>query len=564
MLFLIILLMTGCSKTQGAAAVPKPEIVEDGKVVMYDKATVESWLSAMTLEDKVGQMVVGFFNGSTLSPELKERIAKYRLGGVIIYDISGNIIDTQQVATLNESLQLYAKTVGVQPLFIGIDQEGGLVNRLQTGVTVFPGNMAIGATGNANYAFQAADITARELKILGINMNFAPVLDVNSNPLNPIIGVRSFGANPVEVARLGAAMLPAYRNNQVICVVKHFPGHGDTSIDSHSDMPRIPHSMDRLRAVELVPFVKSIEAGAPAIMTAHVSVEAVTGNDLPMTLSSKGIGFLRNEMGFRGLIVSDSLTMGAIVNDWGIEEASVMAVEAGVDLLVFGADRGHAPQEQERAIGAVITAVQSGRIPASRIDESVRRILTIKNENGLMSNALPLMDRLSELESKEHMICADNIARESLTWFGQEQPSGFQSLESTIILWPEPETAGALHLAKLIPTTEIINISINERLEPGNKLVEHLKQADRIIIASYDLDRNTEWRDFILSVQKTIGSDKITVVAMRSPYDIQHLPGVVNYLSVYDDGPSSIKALADFIMGFAVPKGVSPVLRQTK
>lgn len=560
LIFLLVLLTAGCMNTQRLPVVAQPQIEKSAIDLQADnKAFIENWLSVMTLEDKVGQMVVGFFRGPTLSSEMKERIARYRLGGVILYDSTGNIQDVQQVATLNESLQRYAKVAGVPPMFIAIDQEGGWVTRLQKGVTVFPGNMAIGATRKADYAFQAANITSRELKILGINMNFAPVLDVNSNPENPVIGVRSFGSNPQEVARLGSAMIPACKQNQVICVVKHFPGHGDTSMDSHMIMPRIAHSRERLNAVELVPFSKSIETGVSAIMTAHVSVESITGSELPMTLSAKGIGLLRNEMGFQGIIVSDSLTMGAIMSGWSIGEASVKAVEAGVDLLVFGADRGHVPSEQEEAIQAIISAVKKGQISVARIDESVRRILTVKKEYGLMNNALPQLERLSELGSKANWAVADTIASESLTWVRHVKVSGLLDLGSTLILWPETEAEASLQLSALLPKNQIENISMSERMEPGNPLTQKLKQATRVIIASYDLQRNLEWGKVILRLHEIIDPEKITVVAMRSPYDIQQLPGVVNYLVVYDDGPASIRALADFIMGKTTPVGVLPV-----
>lgn len=246
------------------------------------------------------------------------------MGGIILYSITGNIEDVEQVVSLTKEIQQTALDAGGLPLFIAIDQEGGRVLRITEGVTVFPGNMALGATGSAELAGAVAGITARELRALGINMNFAPVVDVNNNPANPVISVRSFGSSPELVSRLGRAMTVPYAAAGVLATAKHFPGHGDTDTDSHYDLPLIPHAMARLKTVELPPFQAMVDAGVPAVMTAHVLVPALAKSDeLPATMSPEVLGYLRREMGFDGLIFNDSLGMGAITKYWGLEEATI-------------------------------------------------------------------------------------------------------------------------------------------------------------------------------------------------------------------------------------------------
>ena len=313
-----------------------------------DNVDVDAILGRMTLEEKVGQVIFGFFRGPFLTPELEEMIRDYHLGGVILYSISGNIVNPMQVAMLVNAIQYCAEKSQQLPLMISIDQEGGLVERLTEGVTVFPGNMALGATRSIELAKKTAEITARELRILRITMNYAPVMDVNSNPDNPIIGIRSFGSDPEIVSKLGSVMVEPYKREKVLCTAKHFPGHGNVDIDSHIGLPIIKRSHDDLEEVELVPFKSIVQKGIPAVMTAHIVVPALSGSDeLPATLSPKALSYLRDDWKFNGLILTDSMGMGAIDQRWGIEEASILAFQAGADVLLFGADKGHEPEEQK-------------------------------------------------------------------------------------------------------------------------------------------------------------------------------------------------------------------------
>ncbi|HYT37084.1 MAG TPA: glycoside hydrolase family 3 N-terminal domain-containing protein, partial [Ktedonobacteraceae bacterium] len=227
-------------------------------------------MQGMTLEEQIGQLLMVGFWGSTPSLEIIDLMQRYHVGNVILF--SRNIHDTQQVLELTQKLQAIAKEAGQRyPLLIAIDQENGIVQRLGDLVTLFPGNMALGATGSEEIAYKVALATGNELKALGINMNLAPVVDVNNNPANPIIGVRSFGEDPSLVARLGAAMVKGFRAAGILSCLKHFPGHGDTATDSHLSLPVIPYALQRLEALELVPFRSGMKAGAESVMIAHVA-----------------------------------------------------------------------------------------------------------------------------------------------------------------------------------------------------------------------------------------------------------------------------------------------------
>src|SRR3989449_2927488 len=245
---------------------------------------MDTYTDGMSLEEQIGQVLMVGFWGNTPSQEIIDLIQHYHAGSIIL--LSRNVRAAQQVLELTRSLQMIAKQAGhPYPLLIAIDQENGLVQRLGEAATIFPGNMALGAIGSEEVAYQVAQATGNELKALGINMNLAPVVDVNNNPANPIIGVRSFGEDPLQVARLGAAMVKGYRAAGILSCLKHFPGHGDTAIDSHLSLPVIPYTLQRLEALELVPFRNGMKAGAESVMIAHVAFPTLAEqNTLPATL----------------------------------------------------------------------------------------------------------------------------------------------------------------------------------------------------------------------------------------------------------------------------------------
>lgn len=527
--------------------------VAEGKHFTDD--SVDGILKQMTIEEKVGQIMVGFFEGAQLSPELLSRITNNHLGGVILYSSAGNIENVDQVAKLVTSIQKTAFDSHTIPLFIAIDQEGGRVVRLTDGVTLFPGNMALGAAAQPELAEKTAAITARELRALGINLNFAPSVDVNSNPYNPIIGVRSFGSNPEAVARLGAAMINAYRDEGVVSTAKHFPGHGDTNIDSHHGLPVVFRDRNQLDKVEFFPFEAMAKAGVPAIMTAHVVLPAIDDSGLPATMSPQVLNILRRDMNFNGVIFTDSMTMGAIVDRYGLEEASIQAFLAGADVLLFGADKGYKSQEQDEVYRSLIKAVETGRIPVTKLDQSVRRILTVKKTHNILDNPLPNNSYPAILAAPENLAVAYEVAAASITLVKNNNLLKVNTNQAIPIIWPKEFEANIVPLLKECKFLQPYFIS----MEAGNNdltfLQNSINQSPVVIVGSYDLNLNSNW----VKVIRRLNADKTVVMAMRSPYDLMLVPEVGAYVACYSDKPVTMKALGEFLKGELEPSGHLPV-----
>ncbi len=325
----------------------------------------------MKIKHKVGQLFMIGFQGPRLSPEIIQLIKEYNVGGVILF--RRNVQDPSQLYDLCQELQSLSNT---HPLLIAVDHEGGRVCRLPLPFTQFPTSLSLGNLRSYSLTYAMAEVMAKELKAVGINMNMAPVLDVNTNPKNPVIGDRSFGENSTVVSSLGLAIIVGLQDQGVIPCGKHFPGHGDTSLDSHERLPTVHHSLKRLQEIDLKPFSHAISNRLRAIMTAHVLYPALDPK-YPATLSKKiSHTLLRHTMGFEGLVVSDDLEMGAITHQWGMGQASVRAISAGVDLLLICHDH----KRQVDGMEAVIQAVQSGKIPQSRLEASLNRVIQLKSD----------------------------------------------------------------------------------------------------------------------------------------------------------------------------------------
>lgn len=358
----------------------------------------------MNLEEKIGQLLICGFEGYTPSKEIEQLIKEYHIGGVILF--SRNIKDPQQTARLCNSLQKMAKT----PLFISVDQEGGKVSRLPKPFTQFPGNAAIGKGDSVKLAYSFGEITARELKAVGINMNFAPVLDVNTNPQNPVINERAFSDNPVKVSMLGLSVIAGLQDNGIIACCKHFPGHGDTSLDSHYQLPIVEHDLERLREIEFLPFRQAVQNGVAAVMTAHVIYNGID-KKYPATISEKIVhNLLRREMGFNGLVITDDIEMKAIADNYNIGDAAILAVSAGADILLLCRDHG----KQKAVRDALIKAVKDKTISEGRIDESIERINAIKKS--FLKDVLVNLKNIKEVVgNKRHLDIAKKITSYSHT-----------------------------------------------------------------------------------------------------------------------------------------------------
>src|SRR5437588_8725585 len=311
----------------------------------------------MNLKEKVGQLFMLGFHGTEVSKDLRTLFQHYHPGGVILF--SRNLQEPSQAAHLVNALQ---KLAPAMPLFVAIDQEGGRVARLPKGFTVFPGQGALGRAGTVELAYSFAEVTAKELRAIGVNMNLTPVLDINSNPENPIIGDRAFGNDPLQVETLGLAVIAGLQDNGVLACGKHFPGHGDTAADSHKELPTVSHGLDRLHEIELRPFVHCFHNGLAAVMTAHVRYPALDPEH-PATLSQAILtDLLRTQLQFKGLVLTDDLEMRAILDDHSIEAAAIRALNAGADILLICKDA----DPQAAALEAVDRAPKDGDVAAVR------------------------------------------------------------------------------------------------------------------------------------------------------------------------------------------------------
>ena len=327
--------------------------------------------SSMTIRDTVGQLLMVGFQGTELSRVFLAWLHECRPGGVILF--SRNLVDPDQVARLTNALQEHAPN---PPLLIAIDEEGGCVSRLPRGFTTFPAASRVAACHAPDVVYEVAAVTAQELRAVGINMNLAPVLDVNNNPANPIIGDRAYGTRPEPVCTYGMAVVQGLQDNGMIPCGKHFPGHGDTTTDSHHVLPVVEADRARLDAVELEPFRRAISRGLPAVMTAHVRYPALDA-EAPATLSRPILtDLLRNRLGFQGVTLTDDMEMRAILDHQPIGDASVRALQAGADMVVIC----HQQDRQGEAVTAIEHALERGELSWERLTASVARIRALKQE----------------------------------------------------------------------------------------------------------------------------------------------------------------------------------------
>lgn len=341
-----------------------------------DVSLINKEIKQMTLEEKIGQLMIVGVNGTTFSKEMDILIRNYHVGGLIMM---GKNISTapDMLKLINHSKK--ANKDNKVPLFISVDEEGGRVSRLPAEFKKLPSNEQIGKRNDEEFSYRVGTYLSEVLNEFGYNMNFAPVLDVNSNPKNTVIGDRSFGADPEQVAMLGISTMRGMIDNHIIPVVKHFPGHGDTFLDSHTALPVVNTTLKELRELELIPFQKAIDEGVDTVMVAHILFPELDP-DHPSSLSKAIItDLLRKEMKFDGVVITDDLTMGAIKNEYTVPEAALQSFIAGSDLLLVV----HGYENEIRTFNTLKDAVETGVVSEDRIDESVRRILTLKKKYGI-------------------------------------------------------------------------------------------------------------------------------------------------------------------------------------
>lgn len=527
-------------------------------------------MASMSLREKVGQMVMTGIEGTEPAGDSRTLIGEHRIGGVILF--SRNIQDASQTARLINELQAMAVSQerGV-PLLVAVDQEGGAVVRIPD-ATVFPGNMALGAARDADLVYRVARHTAGELRALGFNVNFAPVLDVNNNPQNPVIGVRSFGEEPGLVAKLGTAMIRGLQDGGVLATAKHFPGHGDTALDSHIDLPTVPHDRARLDRVELAPFRAAIESGVAAVMSAHVTFPAIDpAPGLPATLSHPALtGLLRQELGFDGLIFTDAMEMGAITSRYGVGEAAVMAVLAGADVVLVGWPKDW--NIAREAATALEEAARTGRIPLERIEDSVRRILAAKKRLGLFdTHQVETASLASRVGREEGRALALEAARKSVTLVKDSRGLIPVPSERLLVITPrvrgltgieDPGETGTM-LGALLGRqgfdVEEIPLSLDPSLAERQSVLERASKAGVIILCTYNAWQSRHAGQAALARELTARGADLIVVALRDPYDYVEMPKVSAYLATYGSTPPQLEALAELLAGRTPPQGRLPV-----
>ncbi|MGO1383649.1 MAG: glycoside hydrolase family 3 protein, partial [Arachnia sp.] len=436
---------------------PIPASADTGDGMSHKDAAAQRYatrtLKTMSLDEKVGQLFILFAYGQTADsndqkninlygePNAGDIIEEYMPGGFILFSARDNITNPTQVAKLSNGLQHASLDTGAAiPMLVSTDQEHGIVTRIGPPATQFPGNMALGAGRSADDARQAAAIAGRELAAMGIHQNNAPDVDVNVNPDNPVIGVRSFSSRTELVSEMSAATVRGYQDDaRVIATAKHFPGHGDTATDSHTGLPVITHTLEEWHQIDAPPFEAAIEAGVDSIMTAHILVPSLDDSGDPATLSKEIVtGQLREAMGFEGVIVTDGLEMAGVRQKYGDGEVAVRALEAGIDQLLLPAD----PPEAYRAINE---ALEDGRLTEDRIDESVIRILSMKYAQGVIAKPTVEVSRLSTwVGTSRNLKKAERISDHTTTLLRNDEQSLPVSVRGHRVLvtgWGDSTTA---------------------------------------------------------------------------------------------------------------------------
>ena len=566
--------VAGLSTAPAPIANAAPNLDPRTPLTAPQREWVEHTLASLTLREKVGQMVnvwvLGDYTNTRDSSfaEVLRWIRDDHVGGV-----SMSLGSPIEVAEKINAMQRAARV----PLLVGADLEPNL-GRLEGGVfthylmdaggaTVFPNAMAIAATGREQDAYDVGRATGREAKAVGILMNFAPVVDVNNNPANPVINTRSFGEDARRVAALSAAFVKGSQDAGVIATIKHFPGHGDTDVDSHVGLPLVNASLARLDSVELVPFEAGIDAGAAMVMTAHIALPAVQGDSTtPATLAPKIItGLLRDRLHFGGLAITDAMTMGGIGKGYTTEESSVLAVKSGADVLLK-------PSDPTKAVDAVVQAVERGEISRARIDSSVRRVLELKARTGVAFHPIVPLDTLRDVVgAPEHRTLAADIAARSVTLLRDRDslvpvPAGAR----TVLVQYMPETelrAGRVFSAAVrqeVPKGRVFKIGPTVAAATLDSIALAAQGADRVIVATYVRRIEGEGRFAIpANVASWIDSlstrEKVIVVSLGNPYLLRQFPRVGSYLVTYGVADVLERAAASAVLGRTPISGSVPV-----
>ncbi|MCX5447247.1 glycoside hydrolase family 3 protein [Streptomyces sp. SID8375] len=546
------------------------------------RARLRRLISRMTPEEKVGQLfVMRVYGHSATDPDpadaaanqkeigvanAAELIAKYHVGGIIYFGWAHNTREPHQIADLSNGIQKAAAAQRLPvPVLISTDQEHGIVARVGAPATLFPGAMALGAGGSRDDARTAARIAGEELFAMGIRQDYAPDADVNVNPANPVIGVRSFGADPQAVARMVAAEVKGYQGAGIASCAKHFPGHGDTDTDSHVGLPYIHHSAEEWERLDAPPFRAAIAAGIDSIMTAHIVVPAFDPSEDPATLSRPILtGILRERLGYDGVVVTDSLGMEGVRVKYGDARVPVLALKAGVDQLLN-------PPDLSVAHGAVLTALREGELTERDLDTKLMRILLLKERRGLFKDPYTTHQAVDRaVGTRGHLAAADRIAERTTTLLRND--TGILPLsrlrERRVLVagvdvaapsgtGGPPTTVLARALTELGFTATALSTGQTPTQQRIDEAVAALGERDAVVVATYNVTAASGQRKLVDALLAT--GKPVVQLAVRNPYDIAQLGGVRAALASYSWTDVELRAAARVIAGQRDPAGRLPV-----
>ena len=556
---------------------PAPEPVAPPQATPEPRIPPLTWaertLAGMTLREKVGQLMMPFVlgnfapEGSETHDRIVDVIEQENVGGLIM-----SVGSPTEVAVKLNDLQDHSK----YPLLVAADLETGAGFRFRGavhiptnialgGATTFPSLMAFGATGDPRHAYQMGKVTALEARAMGVHVPFAPVLDVNNNPDNPIINIRSFGEDPQAVADMGVALVRGLQDFGAVATGKHFPGHGDTGTDSHLALPIILVGRERLDAVELVPFRAAIEAGVKGIMTAHIAVPAISGETIPATVSRRVLtGLLRNELGFDGIIFTDAMDMLAVSRLFPRGEAAVRAVLAGADVILM-------PSNVKRAIDAIVSAIDAGRLTEARIDESVGRLLRLKEELGLHEERSVPLEMIPRVVGVPlHMEMAREVAERSITLIKNQRNllpllgTRRARVMSVSFRNPGDVLSGRYFDSRLRETyPRLVSRSVDESTnsEGYSDLLRRAGRSDLVVVSVYsNFAGKVELPDATVDFVNELARRRVThvVISFGTPYLISLFPDAPVYLLAWSSAQVSQQAAADALFADIAITGRSP------
>ncbi|MBZ0284822.1 MAG: beta-N-acetylhexosaminidase [Anaerolineae bacterium] len=514
-------------------------------------------MSTLSIEEKVGQMLGVGFQGLAAPDYLLDWLAAGRVGVIILF--ARNVESPEQLARLTQSIHQAAK----YPVLIGIDQEGGMVARLREGFTESPGAMALASARNAEALTERVDhMLAVEMQAMGINWNFAPAVDITYNTANPTVSTRSFGSDAEHVGQMAASAVKGFQRGGVAACAKHFPGLGDTSVDTHLELARLNVSVEHILHFDLIPFRAAMDAGLASVMTTHTIFSALDTQH-PATLSPVIVKrLLREELGFRGVVASDCMEMKAISDHYGAGESAVLAALAGIDLILFS----HTRSRQEAAYEALLNAVQTGRVPMEVIDAANERIADLKRAYPAQTPDVKRIRDNAHLEVAQEAARAGTVmlANEGILPLPQERVGlvEFASYMETEVMEKGEQTSFAKRVIERFPQIKLITLQpdANTR-EVVEEALELARTVDVLVIATRSAHLNLEQLEAARGL--LVAASRSVLVCLRNPYDAGVLAEAKTIICTSSDSPPSLQAAVDVLAGEFVPNGKLPVTVMT-